>query len=164
MGINVTDENREMYEVFCQMHPEEAYQGNPDEFIKYARKINPAYTKELIEELIKESNENKEYTEDELDLMQYITNMLYHVRQNSSSMDSPHFEKWVEDSIKDISEYYRRSPLTANEGMKDELIKAQRELIKLKESIPQSDFQNYAKPRRIENLRNRIKELESKLL
>lgn len=56
MGINVTDENREMFEVFCQMHPEEAYEGNPNEFLKYARKINPAFTKELIEELIKESN------------------------------------------------------------------------------------------------------------
>lgn len=53
--ITVTDENRDMFEVFCQMHPHEAYNGNKDEFIRYAKKINPELSEESIINLINET-------------------------------------------------------------------------------------------------------------
>lgn len=46
----------------------------------------------------------KEKTEDELDLMQYVTNLLYAAYIHES--DSTKFDKWVEEKTNELSEYY----------------------------------------------------------
>jgi hypothetical protein len=56
--MEITDDNREMFEVFCHMHPLEAYDLNSEEFIKYCKVLNPEATDEIIIaciELLKET-------------------------------------------------------------------------------------------------------------
>lgn len=53
--MEITDDNREMFEVFCNMHPHEAYELNPDELIKYMHKEHEQLTAEEVIELLKET-------------------------------------------------------------------------------------------------------------
>lgn len=41
--MEITNDNREMFEVFCQIHPHEAYELNKDEFMKYTYKEHEQY-------------------------------------------------------------------------------------------------------------------------
>lgn len=45
-----------------------------------------------------------------IDLMQYVTNMVYHARTQASEMTSEEFDKWAEDHIEGIKEYFLSSP------------------------------------------------------
>ncbi len=53
--MEITNDNREMFEVFCQMHPHEAFELNKDEFIKYMRKEGYDIDEEGIIKLLKET-------------------------------------------------------------------------------------------------------------
>jgi hypothetical protein len=48
----------------------------------------------------------KEQEEKLIDLMQYVTNMVYHARTQADEMTSTEFEEWVEEHIKGIKEYF----------------------------------------------------------
>ena len=45
--------------------------------------------------------------EDMVDLMQYVTNMLYYVRNNTKDMSADEFDKWVEEQVLGIEEYFK---------------------------------------------------------
>jgi hypothetical protein len=57
----IDNDNREMFEVFCNLHPIEAYHLNPKEFCKYYRSflegsdVAKVYTDKKIKELINEA-------------------------------------------------------------------------------------------------------------
>lgn len=51
----ITDENREMFDMFCNLHPHEAYELNPKEFIRHCKELNPDVTEEEIIKLLKET-------------------------------------------------------------------------------------------------------------
>ena len=55
----IDDDNREAFEVFCNLHPIEAYDLNPDEFCKYFRSYlggsAEKYPDQEIKKLIDES-------------------------------------------------------------------------------------------------------------
>lgn len=51
--MEITDDNREMFKVFCNLHPEEAYDLNPQEFIRHCKDLNPGATDKIIIECIK---------------------------------------------------------------------------------------------------------------
>jgi len=53
--MEITNDNREMFEVFCQIHPHEAYELNKDEFMKYTYKEHEQLTAEEVIELLKET-------------------------------------------------------------------------------------------------------------
>jgi hypothetical protein len=62
----------------------------------------------LLSELLASEKEQPEMTEDEMDLIQYVTNLLYYVRNEGKGMNDRFFEKWVEESINDLKAYYNR--------------------------------------------------------
>jgi hypothetical protein len=51
----VDDENREMFKVFCSLHPHEAYELNPEAFIAHCKDLNPDATEEEIIKLLEET-------------------------------------------------------------------------------------------------------------
>ena len=53
--MEIDDDNREMFEVFCQIHPHEAYDLNSDEFMKYMKKQGFNIDEENVIELLKET-------------------------------------------------------------------------------------------------------------
>jgi hypothetical protein len=55
--MDITDDNREMFKVFCNLHPHEAYELNPQEFIRHCKDLNPDATEEEILEILKETEE-----------------------------------------------------------------------------------------------------------
>ena len=42
-----------------------------------------------------------------LDLMQYVTNMVYYAKYQTLNMNEVQFDKWVEDQIEGINEYFK---------------------------------------------------------
>lgn len=55
--FKVDSDNQEMFEVFCELHPVEAYDLNSKLFINYMKKKGSTLTPELIEQLINECRE-----------------------------------------------------------------------------------------------------------
>ncbi len=52
----ITDDNIEMFEVFCRLHPHEAFDLNNEKFCDFMRKeINSQMDNEEIEKLINET-------------------------------------------------------------------------------------------------------------
>ena len=56
----IDKDNQEMFEVFCRLHPIEAYHLNPEKFCSYVRQEFPPMTDKDIEELIKECEEDEQ--------------------------------------------------------------------------------------------------------
>lgn len=52
----ISNDNREMFEVFCYLHPHEAYELNPKEFMKYMKKEYPTLEDDTIIQLIKSTD------------------------------------------------------------------------------------------------------------
>ena len=46
-------------------------------------------------------------TEDMVDLMQYVTNLLYYARDNTKDMSADEFDKWAEEQVLGIDEYFK---------------------------------------------------------
>lgn len=58
----VDPDNQEMFEVFCDLHPVEAFDLNKEKFCDYARKrVNGTMSNHIIEELINEQRKENEY-------------------------------------------------------------------------------------------------------
>ena len=65
--------------------------------------------KKLESELsLLQSQAEQEMTEDEIDLIQYVTNLLYAAHKSNDSLD---FDKWVELQTENIREYYSKRSL-----------------------------------------------------
>jgi hypothetical protein len=54
--FKVDSENKEMFEVFCRIHPHEAFDLNPDAFCDYMHAEGYVLTKEQIKELLLSTN------------------------------------------------------------------------------------------------------------
>ena len=65
---------------------------------------------------------------DVADLKQYMTNMVYYVRDNAKDMNSAQFDKWAEEHINGIAEFLKQQQPTA-EGAEEILAKEQFEAI-----------------------------------
>jgi len=50
---------------------------------------------------------------DVVDLKQYMTNMVYYVRDNAKDMNSAQFDKWAEEHINGIAEFLKQQQPTA---------------------------------------------------
>lgn len=55
----VDDNNKDMFDVFCNMHPHESYELNPQAFIRHCKEVNPYLTEKIILELLKETKEDE---------------------------------------------------------------------------------------------------------
>ena len=56
--MKITDANRDMFEVFASLHPEEAYDLDKEAFYVYAKKRYPTLDNEFIDETIKALKED----------------------------------------------------------------------------------------------------------
>lgn len=52
---------------------------------------------------------DKSKTAEELDLIQYVTNLLYAAAHKDQSLDSKQFDKWVEEKTGELNEYFAQS-------------------------------------------------------
>ena len=55
----IDSDNRKMFEVFCDLHPIEAYYLHPKGFCDYVKKQNPYMSVEDIQNLIKECEDGE---------------------------------------------------------------------------------------------------------
>lgn len=61
--MEIDDNNREMFEVFAELHPVEAYDLNRKEFYRYMKKEFPCLNRKHIDQLMKETKEEIAKTE-----------------------------------------------------------------------------------------------------
>jgi len=61
--MKITDNNREMFEVFAKLHPIEAYDLDRKAFYKFMKKKMPALSRKTIDELMVETKVEIKATE-----------------------------------------------------------------------------------------------------
>ncbi len=65
-----------------------------------------------LKEQIKKEEQPLKSAEEKIDLMQYMTNALYYAyNAPTNSLVVPEFDKWVEDQIEGINEYFKSQPI-----------------------------------------------------
>jgi len=61
--MEITNDNREMFEVFAELHPIEAYDLDTKAFYKFMKKKMPVLSKKTIDELMVETKAEIKTTE-----------------------------------------------------------------------------------------------------
>ena len=52
-------ENQKAFEMFCRMHPHEAYAQDPDRFVAYVQYVKPGFSREEIVTCLHETEEQE---------------------------------------------------------------------------------------------------------
>lgn len=103
-----------------------------DELIIYLRAViishcpDESYENKLLTELsaLQQQESEPEKSAEELDLLQYVTNLLYAAAHKDQSLNSTQFDKWVEEQIRLLNEYAHSShpdkePLPSDEDIEN---------------------------------------------
>jgi len=115
--LEITDEIISAFQTQKPMKDWKAKAEKKDELIVYLKSIsiskspNEEYENKLLTELAALESQEKEISNDVLDLKQCVTNLLY-AAYDFEDVTSTEFDKWAEEQIDNIEEYAQSSKVS----------------------------------------------------